>query len=289
MTDESATRRRFPRLTAYLDEDRGSGRGGLPFRQIDGPAGGGDHRPVGEAPIRQHHRPGASGLRLSHRVQQLPGPSHLSLRRTERLGDHRQLPGMDRCPAHKAGPAPHRAGLGQPGQVGDVGARLLPRTGPRPLAVVGVAAAAGSMVLMTRFSTATVYWPDVLVPLLVGGLGLGPAFTAAMGTATLGVESRDAGVGSSLINTAQQIGGSVGVALLSTQATTAGNDYVTEHLTGPRPTPQLLADASIASYHTAFWWAAGFFLVGALTSLLLIPVRRPAATVDSGQTPATRH
>ncbi|HET9516783.1 MAG TPA: DHA2 family efflux MFS transporter permease subunit [Actinoplanes sp.] len=167
------------------------------------------------------------------------------------------------------------------------GARVLPRTGPLPLFAVGTVATTTAMIMMTRFSAATTYWPDVLVPLLIAGVGLGLNFTAAMGTATLGIQARDAGVGSALINTAQQIGGSIGVALLSTQSAAAGTDYVTEHLTPAGPTPQLLADAALAGYHTAFWWAAGFFVVGGLICLILIPRGRPATATTA--TPPAMH
>jgi EmrB/QacA subfamily drug resistance transporter len=167
------------------------------------------------------------------------------------------------------------------------GARLLPRTGPGPLVVVGMVAAGGALILMTRFGTATTYWPQVLVPLLIAGVGLGLVFTSAMGTVTLGVQARDAGVASSLINTAQQIGGSIGVALLSTQSTTAARDHVTAHLSPmlPIPTPQLLADATVVGYRTAFWWAAGCFAVGLVVCLVLIPRGQAVRDVDVDQVP----
>ncbi len=154
------------------------------------------------------------------------------------------------------------------------GARLLPRTGPRPLVVIGMILSAGALALMTRFTEATNYAPDVLVPLMIAGFGCGLIFASALGTATLGVQARDAGVGSALVSTAQQVGGSIGVAFLSTTAATAATNRATELLMSLRlqqPTPAVVAEATLAGYHTAFWWAAAFFLVGALACAVLIP------------------
>ncbi|WP_448062158.1 DHA2 family efflux MFS transporter permease subunit [Cellulomonas hominis] len=163
------------------------------------------------------------------------------------------------------------------------GSRLLPRYGPRPLVVVGMVLSAGALVLMTRFTASTSYAPDVLLPLMVAGVGCGLIFASALGTATLGVQARDAGVGSALVSTAQQVGGSIGVALLSTMAATAATDRATALLVNlrlPQPTPAVVAEATLAGYHTAFWWAAAFFLAGAVVCGALIP--RGVATVASG-------
>jgi hypothetical protein len=101
----------------------------------------------------------------------------------------------------------------------------------------------------------------------------------AMSVATLGVEAHDAGVASATVNTMQQIGGSIGTALLSTLAADAAVSFVE----GKQPTPQLLADAAIHSYSTAFTWAAGVFFAGAIISGLLL---RSGAPNMEGAAPA---
>jgi hypothetical protein len=88
-----------------------------------------------------------------------------------------------------------------------------------------------------------------------------------MATATAGVRSEDAGVASALVNTMQQVGGSIGVALLSTLSATATTAFVASN---GGPTPSTLAAAAVHGYTTAFWWAAGIFFVGALPTALLL-------------------
>ena len=110
----------------------------------------------------------------------------------------------------------------------------------------------------------------VLGPLLVMGAGIGLSMAPAMSVATFGGDVHDAGVASAAVNTMQQVGGSIGTALLSTLAGNAATSY----LAGKLPSPQLMAEAAIHSYTTAFTWAAAIFAGGAVLSGLLL---RPGA------------
>ena len=101
--------------------------------------------------------------------------------------------------------------------------RLMPRFGTRPLVTLGMVLSAAAMLMFTGVSVDSSYATDVLPGLMVMGLGLGLVFAPAMSTATLGVDRRDAGVASALVNTGQQIGGSIGTALLSTLAASAAS------------------------------------------------------------------
>ena len=107
---------------------------------------------------------------------------------------------------------------------------------------------------------------------------MGCIFAPTFSAATLGVAPNEAGIASAMVNTSQQIGGSVGTSLLSTIYATAVASYLTSH-------PQVQGLASAAQVHgdtTAFWWAAGVFGVGFLLALLILPSRceaRPATTI----------
>src|SRR6185312_15798890 len=107
--------------------------------------------------------------------------------------------------------------------------RLLPRFGPRPLVAVGMLLSAAAMLMFTGVTVHSSYATDVLPGLLVIGLGLGLIFAPAMDTATRGVDGPDAGVASALVNTGQQVGGSIGTALLSTLAASAAGAYASTH------------------------------------------------------------
>ena len=153
---------------------------------------------------------------------------------------------------------------------------LLPRFGPRRLIPTGMLLAAIGMVLLAQIGTHSTYVGHILPGLLVMGLGLGLVFAPAFNTATLGIDRDDSGVGSATVNTAQQIGGSLGTALLNTVATTA----TTTFLVGKAASPGVVADATVHGYTTAFWWAAAIFAVGAVICGLLLrsgaPSRAPA-------------
>jgi EmrB/QacA subfamily drug resistance transporter len=148
---------------------------------------------------------------------------------------------------------------------------LLPRTGPRPLMTLGMVLAAAGMVLLTQLGVDSTYAAHVLPGLILAGVGLGLVMAPAMNTATLGVESADAGVASATVNTMQQIGGSLGTALLSTLSASAAGSY----LAGHQPGPEAAAQAAVHGYTTAFWWAAAIFAVGAVASALLLRAGAP--------------
>ncbi len=150
--------------------------------------------------------------------------------------------------------------------------RVLPRTGAKPLVVTGMALGGVAMVLFTRLTPSSSYAANVLPGLLVIGLGLGCIFAPAIGTATLGVDVNETGVASAMVNACQQIGGSVGLALLSTLSASAAASYARTH-TG---LPGLAAAAAIHGYTTAFWWAAGIFAIGLLTAMVILPPKAGA-------------
>jgi EmrB/QacA subfamily drug resistance transporter len=143
-----------------------------------------------------------------------------------------------------------------------VGARVLERTGPRPLVPAGMASAAVGMALLTRIGVDTGYASHVLPSLILIGVGFGTITMSAFSTATLGVALRDSGVVSAMASTSQQIGGSIGAALLSTLAASAATAYVTEH----GPAADALRRAAVEGYVTAFRVAAAIFVVGAVVT-----------------------
>jgi EmrB/QacA subfamily drug resistance transporter len=145
--------------------------------------------------------------------------------------------------------------------------RVLPRTGAKPLVLTGMTLAVIAMIIFTRLSPGSAYASHVLPGLLVMGVGMGCIFAPAIGTATLGVEIRQTGVASAMVNTSQQIGGAVGLALLSTVSASAAAGYARAHtgLAG------LAGAAAVHGYTTGFWWAAGIFAAGLLLALLILP------------------
>jgi EmrB/QacA subfamily drug resistance transporter len=151
---------------------------------------------------------------------------------------------------------------------------LLPRIGPRMLVAPGMLAAAVGLAWLTRIGVHSSYLADVLPPLLVSAAGIGFIISPSMNTGTSGVASSDAGVASALVNTGQQVGGSIGTSLLNTVAASSAAAYVTANLgprtvVGGRAVPALAELAQVHGYVTAFWWAAGIFAAGAAVAAFL--------------------
>ena len=160
---------------------------------------------------------------------------------------------------------------------------VLPRVGPRPLITSGLGLGAIGLVLLTQLEVSSTYAADVLPGLLVVGLGLGAAMAAAFNTATSGVRPDDSGVASATVNVMQQVGGSIGTALLSTVAASATSSFAGSQTTAT----DAMANAAVHGYTTAFWWSAAIFAAGAIVCGLLIRSRTPQ--VDPAAEPVLAH
>ena len=141
---------------------------------------------------------------------------------------------------------------------------LMPRIGPKVLVAAGMLLAAAGMAWLTRIGVHSDYATAIVGPMLVTGAGIGLSMPPSMNTGTFGVAPYDAGVASATLNVGQQLGGSIGTALLNTIATSATASYLVGlHLPGAglaSPEGRLtLAAAAVHGYTTAFWWTAGIF------------------------------
>ena len=141
------------------------------------------------------------------------------------------------------------------------------------------------MITFTGIGVDSGYASAILPGLLLLGLGIGSVMAPSMASATAGVQPSDAGVASAMVNTGQQVGGSIGTAFLSTIAASAVTSFATEN--GAAGNPALMAEAAVHGYTTAFWWSAAIFAVGAVVTALLLSsgVREPAP----GAEPALAH
>ncbi len=124
----------------------------------------------------------------------------------------------------------------------------------------------------------------MLGPLILAGLGLGMVIAPAINTGTVGVAPQDAGVASATVTVGQQLGASVGTALLNTIFTGAVTTYLAAHLTAARLIGRqaLTALALAHGYDTAFWWTAGIFAAGAVVGGVLL---RPGPLAQSAPAP----
>ncbi|MFJ6570107.1 MFS transporter [Streptomyces sp. NPDC091292] len=172
-----------------------------------------------------------------------------------------------------------------------VSARLMGRLPPRMLMVPGLILAAGGLTILTQLTVNAEYAAHVLPAELLIGLGMGMTFMPVMSTATQGVAPRDSGVTSATVNTSQQVGGSIGTALLNTIATTTATAYVAANLRNPSQVDQITRAGVVHGYTVAIWWAVAIMLVAAVIAGLMVtvkpPPRHPAAREGSVTEPAT--
>jgi EmrB/QacA subfamily drug resistance transporter len=166
-----------------------------------------------------------------------------------------------------------------------VNIRFLTRIGPRPLLILGMVLGAAAMVWLAQIEPGSSYVGHVLPALLVLGAGMGNIFAPAFATATHGVGPRDSGVASAMVNTMQQVGGSIGTALLSSIFASAVSSYAE----GRPQTPQVLGLAAVHGYTVAFWVAAGVFAFGAVVVAITMPPIRVAAHEEPAAEPALVH
>ena len=147
---------------------------------------------------------------------------------------------------------------------------LAPIVSPRLLIPGGLVLAAAGMYLLTGLTAHSSFAADIMPGTMVTGLGMGMIFASAMSVATLGVRADDAGVASAAVNTVQQVGGSIGTALLNTIAATAATSYLAAHRAVTGSVHLLASEAAVHSYVVAFWWSAAIFAVGAALSGLIL-------------------
>jgi EmrB/QacA subfamily drug resistance transporter len=150
---------------------------------------------------------------------------------------------------------------------------LLPRIGARPLVTGGLVLGAASMVYLTQLTATSSYAGGVLPALIILGLGFGMIIAPSISTATKGVSPQDTGVASALVNTMQQVGGSIGAAALSTVALNATATYLAAHR-GAGPAPAVAAAAAVHGYTVAFTVSAVVFGVAAMLAYTLLPAQR---------------
>jgi EmrB/QacA subfamily drug resistance transporter len=147
--------------------------------------------------------------------------------------------------------------------------QLLPRFGPRRLMIGGLALATLGLLYLTQISVTTSYVSHVLPAELLMSVGMGLTFVPLSSTALLGVQRSDAGVASALVNTSQQVGGSLGTALLNTIFATAVTSYGISYFRG-QPSARQIQDGLVHGYTTAFTWGAGLLVTALIAVVVLV-------------------
>jgi len=141
-----------------------------------------------------------------------------------------------------------------------IAGKLSDRIGSRWLMSGGMALVSLSLLLDTRLDASSSYW-NILPPLLVGGAGMGLAMTPTTAAAMGSVPMDKAGVGSAVLNSMRQVGGSLGIAILGAIVAS----YITAGPSDPRAQAQFLD-----GFHAALYVAAGIALVGTIVAVVTV-------------------
>lgn len=155
--------------------------------------------------------------------------------------------------------------------------QLLPRFGPRWVTFAGFLLAISGMLLLTRLEPGSTYLADILPSLILISIGMGLIFVPLSAVSLFAIGNHDAGVASAVLNTSQQIGGSIGIAFLNTIATSVTAAFIIDNQL-PGPTP----DAFVAGFTRGFLWGAAILAVAAIIWVVLVTMtKKDMAANDS--------
>ena len=160
-----------------------------------------------------------------------------------------------------------------------IASTLLPKVGPKPLMVPGLIAAGIGLLMLTRITPETSYLTHVVPSLLIMSSGMALVFIPLTSTSLHAVSHHDTGVASAMLNTSQQIGGSLGTALLNTVAATASATFATAHTElGKKVQPFAMTHG----FTVAFKVSAGLLFVGAIVLFFFINIGKEALVETEG-------
>lgn len=160
-----------------------------------------------------------------------------------------------------------------------VASQLVTRFGVKPVLISGLLLTAVGLLWFSQISPGGTYLGDILFPSLISAFGLGFAFVPMTVAAVAGVEPHEAGLASGLINTSQQVGGALGLAVLAAIA----NSRTSSLAESGTAMPVALTEG----FQVALLVGAGFAIFGAVLALLLVGNGKPERTEDGEFVPVT--
>lgn len=152
--------------------------------------------------------------------------------------------------------------------------RLIQRIGYRPILIVAPLIVASGLFYLSRIPVDGTFWGDVAPGLILMAIGMGATFVSVTIAATSGVPHHESGLASGILNTSQQIGGALGLAVLTGIATSASNRYLDGlNLIRP-PYPEQVAAAAVQGYHEGYLIATGFGVAASLVAIFVIQAQK---------------
>lgn len=148
--------------------------------------------------------------------------------------------------------------------------RVIQKVGYKPILMVAPLVVASGLYWLSFIPVNGTFWGNVAPGMILLGLGMGATFVSATIAATDGVPPHESGLASGMLNTSQQIGGAVGLAVLTGIATTAAANYLADLNLHAHPTSQQIASATVAGFHDGYLIAAGFGVCASLVATFVL-------------------
>lgn len=148
--------------------------------------------------------------------------------------------------------------------------RLIQKIGYKPILVVAPLAVSSGLFWLSHIPVNGTFWGNVAPGMILLGLGMGATFVSATIAATSGVPHHESGLASGILNTSQQVGGALGLAVLTGIATSSATNYIVNlHLTA-LPTHEQLASATVHGFHDGYLIGSTFGIVASLIAIFVI-------------------
>jgi MFS family permease len=167
--------------------------------------------------------------------------------------------------------------------------RVIQRIGYKPILMIAPLFVAAGLFWVSHIPVNGTFWGNVAPGMILMGLGMGATFVSVTIAATSGVPQHESGLASGLLNTSQQIGGSVGLAILTGISTTATAKYIKGLNLHGAPTSYDKASAAVHGYHDGYLVAAGFAVIASLIATIVIKNIRAKADPSHGETVSLAH
>lgn len=155
--------------------------------------------------------------------------------------------------------------------------RLVKRIGYKPILMIAPLVVSSGLFWLSHIPVDGTFWGNVAPGLILLGLGMGATFISVTIAATSGVQGHESGVASGILNTSQQIGGAIGLAVLTGIATSAAKDYLTGLALHGAPTHQQIAAATVHGFHDGYLIASTFGVAAALIATFVLKQERVTA------------
>lgn len=155
--------------------------------------------------------------------------------------------------------------------------RLIQKIGYKPILVVAPLFVSAGLFYLSHIPVNGTFWGNVAPGLALLALGMGATFVSVTIAATDGVKPDESGVASGLLNTSQQVGGAIGLAVLTGIATSATANYLKDLNLQSMPTQHQIASATVHGFHEGYLIASTFGIIGSLIALFVIKENRNAS------------